>query len=544
MSLSRIDLTKLSPDHPLMWNIRMRLTLLSLLLLSPLCLTAEEISLDLSTPQSASQWTLSDKTSRIENGELLFDGRKRLTSAFYTTSEYADVSLSAEFFVEPQAEGVLACGFILRALDGRNYYYVHFDKTQAILVRHSDESGWHEIKRLSNLDKPAGTWHSAQVVCTGDLINVSLNGKLLYEAHDANLKQGRIGFYGSQGLVHVRNIKLAGAPLKPSGDFSFPPPLYSYVCEDAGAGGYEAFPDLCRLNDGRLMAVFYAGYDHIALPNDVLPRGGRISFCTSADEGRTWTPAETLYDGPHDDRDPSIVQLKNGKLLCSFFSLKRPADPNKLYEGLGSFVISSDDFGKTWTEPRQISNSYYCSSPIRELSDGRLILGLYAEDPRGSYGAATYSDDGGNTWSKPVDMDNGGYKLDAETDIIELRDGTLYAALRPTMCYSLSKDRGATWSVCKPIGFEGHSPYFHRTPDGIILLAHRLPHTSLHYSLDETKTWSDNVLIDGLIGAYPSMVTLKDGTILIIYYEEGPLSSIRSRRFKATPQGIEWLPLN
>ena len=32
-------------------------------------------------------------------------------------------------------------------------------------------------------------------------------------------------------------------------------------------------------------------------------------------------------------------------------------------------------------------------------------------------------------------------------DIIELTDGTLYAAQRPTMCYSISKDRGQTWSV-------------------------------------------------------------------------------------------------
>ena len=39
---------------------------------------------------------------------------------------------------------------------------------------------------------------------------------------------------------------------------------------------YEAFPDVCRLSDGRLMAVFYAGYGHVALPNEDLPKGGRI----------------------------------------------------------------------------------------------------------------------------------------------------------------------------------------------------------------------------------------------------------------------------
>jgi hypothetical protein len=40
------------------------------------------------------------------------------------------------------------------------------------------------------------------------------------------------------------------------------------------------------------------------------------------------------------------------------------------------------------------------------------------------------------------------------------------------------------------------------------------------------------------------VVTLKDGTILIIYYEEGPGSSIRAKRFRATRQGIEWLPVD
>ena len=74
-------------------------------------------------------------------------------------------------------------------------------------------------------------------------------------------------------------------------------------------------------------------------------------------------------------------------------------------------------------------------------------------------------------------------------------------------------------------------------------MAHRLPNTSLHYSLDEGKTWSDNVQVDSVIGAYPSMVTLKDGTILIVYYEEGAGSSIRAKRFRATRDGIEWLPL-
>jgi len=321
-----------------------------------------------------------------------------------------------------------------------------------------------------------------------------------------------------------------------------PAPLVGYVCRDAGAGGYEAFPDACRLSDGRLMAVFYAGYGHVSLPSPQLPKGGRICCATSSDEGHTWTRAETLYDGPDDDRDPSIVELRSGRLVCNFFSLRRSDDPRKPWIGMGTWIVTSDDLGKTWSPARRIYDSYYCSAPIRELSGGRLILGLYREAERTSHGAVGVSDDGGKTWKPPVDIDNGGYKLDAETDVIELAGGALFAAQRPEMCYAVSRDRGDSWTVSKPIGFAGHCPYLLRTRDGIILLAHRLPSTSLHYSLDECKTWSPNVVVDAVGGAYPSMVNLKDGSVLIVYYEEGAGSNIRCKRFRATKEGIEWLP--
>lgn len=319
---------------------------------------------------------------------------------------------------------------------------------------------------------------------------------------------------------------------------------FVYVCRDAGAGGYQAFPDVCRLRDGRLMCVFYAGYGHVAMPNAQLPKGGRLSYCTSDDEGHTWSKAETLYDGPDDDRDPSIVQLKNGLLICNFFSLRQGTESGKPWIGLGTWLVTSDDLGKTWSEPRKVYDDYYCSSPIRELSDGRLILPLYRETAHSAAGAVGISDDGGKTWGKAIDIDNGGRRLDAETDVIELADNSLYAAQRDAMFFSTSNDRGNTWSVSKPIGFPGHCPYLHRTRDGIILLAYRLHaahSTCLRYSLDECKTWSDEIVVDKVIGAYPSMADLRDGSILIVYYEEGDRSSIRAKRFRATAGGVEWL---
>ncbi len=316
---------------------------------------------------------------------------------------------------------------------------------------------------------------------------------------------------------------------------------FVYVCRDAGAGAYEAFPDVCRLKDGRLMAIFYAGYGHVALPNEALPKGGRAAACYSSDEGKTWTPAETIVDTDDDDRDPSIVQLSDGRLLCSFFSLRKKADGG--YRGLGSSVSESNDAGKTWSAPRLIS-TYYCSAPIRELKNGNLVLGLYQDEGGDAWGAVTVSTDKGATWSRPYDIPNGGLRLDAETDVIELKDGALYAAQRTekeSMRFSKSTDGGKTWSVSEPMGFPGHCPYLHRTPDGIVLIAHRVPNTSLHYSLDDCATWSQNVPVDSVGGAYPGFVNLNDGSVLIVYYEEGEGSSIRARKFKATANGIEWL---
>ncbi|MDA3925668.1 MAG: sialidase family protein [Kiritimatiellae bacterium] len=378
-------------------------------------------------------------------------------------------------------------------------------------------------------------------------MSVFFDGKLLYEAECAGTP-GLVGFYASQTVGHIKDIVVKGEAVdlaKPWAQISVLQ-KWTSVCTDAGAGGYEAFPDVCRTADGRLLAVFYAGYGHVAMPNDKLPKGGRISGCFSSDEGATWSEAFTLFDGPYDDRDPSVVQLKDGRLACTFFTLKPNPKEKRGFEGLGSFIVTSADGGKTWeTEPRQVCKGYYCSSPIRELADGRLALGIYRQDSKEACGAVTFSKDGGKTWCPPIDIPTGGLRYEAETDLIELKDGSLFAALRGQKHsgWSVSKDGGRTWSVAELFGFPGHCHYLHRTPDDIILMAHRIPSTSLHYSLDEGKSWSKNVIVDTVGGAYPSMVTLKDGTILIIYYEEGRGSSIRSKRFRATRNGIEWLPV-
>ena len=511
------------------------------------------VEADLRGANALSQWHVEDKPYWHDNdkrvsvggGELRLDGRHSPCRMFLKTPAFGDVSLSASYCVEAD-DGVMAVGFIIGSTDSGTFTYVHFDANGAILCRSDPDQPWQEIRRTGKKHKP-DTWYAARVERKGSRVSVFFDNKLLYEADCAG-ETGLVGFYASQTVGHIKDVLVAGVAAELAKPWVQISALQNWtpVCTDAGAGAYEAFPDVCRTADGRLLAVFYAGYGHIAMPNEKLPKGGRISGCFSSDEGKTWSEAFTVFDGPYDDRDPSVVQFKDGRLACTFFTLKPKPDGQKGFDGLGSFIVTSADGGKTWeAEPRQICTGYYCSSPIRELADGRLALGVYRQDGKEACGAVTFSADGGKTWCAPSDIPTGGLRYEAETDLIQLKDGSLFAALRGRKHsgWSVSKDGGKSWSVAEQFGFPGHCHYLHRTPDDIILMAHRLPNTSLHYSLDECKTWSTNVLVDTVGGAYPSMVTLKDGTILIIYYEEGPGSSIRSKRFRAIRNGIEWLPV-
>ena len=337
------------------------------------------------------------------------------------------------------------------------------------------------------------------------------------------------------------------------------------VCTDAGAGGYEAFPDVCvrKRSDppGELACVFYAGFAHVSLsslaPGGKLPpecpKGGRVSLVRSRDLGRTWSKAEVVVDSDSDDRDPSIVELPDGELLVTYFALD-VGPGGQGYRFAASNRVRSSDGGRTWSRPEPLWKDWAVSSPARILSDGRLALALYyvgeTKSPGGSYGGFSSSRDGGKSWSEPVPIGKEGpLVLDAEPDVVEL-PGTapgrrLLMALRPTMAWSRSEDGGATWTRPEKIGFGGDCPYFLRMRSGLLLLAHRNPGTSLHVSVDDGKRWSANVPIDTVGGAYPSLCELRapapEGTGFVVYYEEGPGSNIRGRWFRASKDGVKWL---
>jgi len=326
------------------------------------------------------------------------------------------------------------------------------------------------------------------------------------------------------------------------------------VCRDAGAGGYEAFPDILRTREGELLCVFYAGFAHVSLPRwakgGVLPpecpRAGRICLVRSTDEGRTWSRAGVVADTPLDDRDPSIMQMPDGELICNYFSHRH--DDKRGYQFVHSALVRSRDGGKTWGPEQEMFRQWVCSSPIRRLSDGRLGIALYFHPGenrvRGKMvGGFSVSSDGGRTWSEPVRIgDNSDIPLDAEPDFVEVAPGRLLMLMRPAMAYSWSTDGGRTWTEPKRVGFRGDAPYLLKLRSGLLLLGHRHPGTSLHISADDGQTWGPNIQIDACTGAYPSMCELPDGSVYCVYYTEGEASDIRGVRFRATGTGIIPVP--
>ncbi|MCX7599747.1 MAG: exo-alpha-sialidase [Armatimonadetes bacterium] len=491
------------------------------------------------------EWLFAENKWRMGDGVLVQESPDRRGSAFLRAPAFSDFRLSVEFFIHPQGPGVRAAAIIFRATGTLTHYWLHLDSKNgnAILVRSTPGNRWIEIGRRP-APLRAGIWHRADVACIGSRIRVRLDGQPVLDFTDTALPAGYVGLGTSEGCVEFRNLCIRGRVV------TMPPlkeerPPYKIISRGEAAGPYQAFPDACRLQNGDIMCVFYAGYGHTTLPNPEWPKGGRLCYVRSSDEGRTWSEPRILYDSEFDDRDPHIAQLADGTLICSFF----PWAPTEGGDFLAVQVVRSYDNGETW-EPQAetLLEGWACSAPVRQLPDGTCLLGVYYIPPGGqvAWGGVIRSTDGGKTWSEPVPIgDKAGLSLAAETDVIQLRDGRLFAALRGetvNMHYATSPDGGLTWSDVRDIGFPGHCPHLNRLSTGEILLAVRLPDTSLYVSRDEARTWQGPYILDHVIGAYPATVELKDGTVLAVYYEEGEGSAIRALRFRVVPGGIEFLP--
>lgn len=433
--------------------------------------------------------------------------------------------------------------------------------------------------RTHEVPIPFDKWSHVVGVCDGERVGVFVNGELVSERpfvsrlkpNKTSLSIGRcVGapnggdfFKGMIDEVKIYDRVLPKYRLSGTSGSTINRKVRTITSRGAW-GTYEGFPGVCRLTNGDLLIVFYAGRDHMGWPHPDLPKNGRICFMRSSDEARTWSKPATLIDGPTGERDPSVSQMSDGTVICSYYETTW-RQRGRVCEVR---TLRSFDNGRTWeTKPAAVPAPWYSEQqkqeviakagppakfasnqhpireefkainattrPVRELSDGTWILPIYGQLGDAPYRSAlARSTDRGRTWGDVSMISEEHHHC--EPDVIELPDGRLLCMLRPCMCQMVSRDKGRTWT--RPVRLlRGEAPSLLRTRDNVLLCGHRERpgvRTGVLLSTDWGKTWSPPRMIDFAGGAYPSFVELNDGRVLCIHYQEAAGGNLRQAVFK------------
>ncbi len=297
---------------------------------------------------------------------------------------------------------------------------------------------------------------------------------------------------------------------------------------------HVAFPGICRAPNGALIVVYRAGLTHAAQDN---PRDGRIMLVRSHDLGQTWSEPELVVDSPdYDDRNPAIACLSDGTLVLCWDKYLQAAHH-------GAFLITSEDLGRTWSDPVQLGQilNVHTRSRALELSEEEILVPLSCSDggpeELAAYAIIVNRRTGEQLTSVLTPI--GDRNIADEVAVARAADGRLVALIRsnsdPVLWQTNSFDEGRTW--CRPFRTSIPSQF---TPadlitldDGRLLCAFSFRerrNERLLVSRDCGETWDIESSVDVLSGtraiggdrSYPATVQLDEETLGTVLYETRP----------------------
>jgi sialidase-1 len=279
----------------------------------------------------------------------------------------------------------------------------------------------------------------------------------------------------------------------------------------------------------------------------------------STDGGRTWGPLQLIYK--EKDRDKvtcgnpcPVVDEDTGTIHLAF---SRNNDR--------AFIISSEDDGLTWNEPKEITADvkksnwgWYATGPGHGIQlkqgphAGRLLVPCDHHESGSKQGCRShmiYSDDHGKTWqlgkSVPLAKDatpdiKGEYFAGNECAVVETSPGEVYLNTRcgtyamehDRRQVSRSRDGGHTWEPLQDdqelIGPCCHAGLVGDARRGLVLFANPangpIPDWDLgrirmtvRVSYDGGRSWPASQMLHAGASSYSDLAVLPDGTILCLY---------------------------
>lgn len=274
----------------------------------------------------------------------------------------------------------------------------------------------------------------------------------------------------------------------------------------------------------------------------------------SNDGGQTWGTVQVVWsDSTNTCGNPVPVQdISTGKIwLISTWN--NGEDHEKQIrtqtgkDGRRVFVLSSDDDGKSWSAPKEITKdvklpgwTWYATGPCHGLQiakgkfKGRLVVPVNHVEisTNKNFVHIIYSDDHGATWKLGNNTPQDGAN---EVTAAELNDGNLMLNIRNadrkkhTRLYTTSTDGGQTWAnlqadttLIEPI-CQGSLLNFSPTKNKNILLfsnpadVKKRANLTLRASLDDGKTWPYKQVIFAGPSAYSDIAVYQKKQVACLY---------------------------
>lgn len=395
--------------------------------------------------------------------------------------------------------------------------------------------------------------------------------------------------------IHPNQVRVPQVKVVPDGESKTRPEDCRGILVGPGVNQPEAFPGYggfvgwespIRLKDGTWLVGFNAGYWHasaptplrypaksleeyrkLGLPMDIVaPTGGRAVIMRSTDEGKSWSKPVMLVDTPNDDRHPAFVQLRDGTILCSFFTYPGEAASGDLAKepemAARVWFVRSFDGGQTWEKkPRRLVTPFLydeTDGPLLRLKDGSVVVAINGRPASGPPDQAGFfrSTNRGRSW-KHLSTVKADHDLQ-EVTVAELPDGRWMMMARPEGDIAWSRDRGRTWTPPVTFGMRMFAPSLQVLRDGTLVCLHGSYGAGglrVIFSTDGGATWiapakNHGFLVDHSYG-YGKAMELPDGSLFIAYLATGGHRTTDAQqnavrcirlRVRSDHSGIELLP--